>query len=372
MMILIVGSVRDVLLPLAAGLRARGLNTIAVEDGSVASSILALNTIDAVVVHLRHCASPWIASLAQRARSIPVIALVAPAIDVDSDDFQPLWGLEELGLDAVLLPDSTEPDEIAERLDAQQREQRAQLIAVGLEDILNLLAMTNSDATLDIVRGHCRGRMLVQQGEIVHAEREHREGLEVAYEIADWPEPQVTIQSFASQSLGKTSLRMSASLLLHEAAVRRGELVRIHELPQVQEIFARLSASVGVRAVALVHTDREEVVVAGGPSWRSLKGSMVRWAAETVRGWASDADVELEPGSRGLASWRGTEVRFVTRLDYQLALCVVADARVDISRVQSAIVDHAGVLASLTTRKATMGFHPAAAEPHGLESSRLC
>jgi hypothetical protein len=326
-------------------MRLRGLDVVAVDEGVAATSILELNLVEVAVVHIRHCTTHWLASFGRKFADTPSVALVPARVGA-------VLGL--LPPTTLLLPETSDPDELAEAV-SRQRElgSTASVTAVGLEDVFNLLTMTGSDAVLEVVRGRSRGRIFMQRGDVVHAVRENRTGLEVAYEILDWPEPQVMIQALRGHDPSESSMRMSASLLLQEAAIRNDELRRARDLPEVQHVFSRLTSASGVTASALIHADREEIVAVSGTAAASLRSTLLKCGSEAMRSWAVHGPIDFEPGGRGMVQWQGNRINLVAPVDHQLALSVAVDGDTNISSLRASLIDSASLLASFTARRTT-------------------
>jgi len=330
---------------LAAGLRSRGMShLVAVQGGDAANSVLELNPVSVVVLDVRHCHRGWLASFGQRFSDTPCVALT-------SDDAAATLSL--LPPMTTVVAEQAGWDELADRIvEQQQRGPTSTVAAVGLEDVLNLLVMTGADAVVDVVTARDRGRIWLQHGDIVHAERGHREGLQVAYEIFDWMDPHVTTRPLRGRTLERTSMRVPATLLLHDAAVRNDELGRLADLPQSQRILSRLSTWAGVLAVAIIHVDREEIVVSEGSDARILVKSMAKVAAAAMRSWAGIIRGEDSAALRGCAQWDEQQIHVIAPMDSQLVLSVVARDGIDLNRLRESVTDAAFSLTPLISRTA--------------------
>lgn len=331
---LVVSSNRARLSNIGSQLRSRtNASVVVVDRCEAATRLLEINAVEVVVVDLHHCDRGWLAGLGGL---FPEVRCVAVGARVEAE-----VALACLPPGATLRVDPIDWDELVARLEVELNagaDILTGVAAVGLEDVLNLLCMTRSSAEVEVVSGPHRGTLWLEDGQVIHAERGRRGGLDVAYEIADWNEPHVTTRPVLAGTTEPT-MRISASLLLHEAAVRRDELGRLHELPQCRRIFTSLGSVPSVRSVALVHVDREVVLMSGGADPGSCAEMNVRVAADAMRTWTVNLADEERISGRATVTMEGQRMVFAAPLDWQLVLTATTDTYMDFNRVRQAMAD---------------------------------
>lgn len=207
------------------------------------------------------------------------------------------------------------------------------VVAVGADDVLNLLGMTRASAELEFAWRTLRGRLYVRDGVVVHAERAHRGGLEVACEVLDWPAANVTSRSLTDRSMS-ASMHVAPAVLLHEVALRKDERSRFAGSGAAQRVFDWLMHIAGVKHACVLHADTGALILQRGAPLEVSSADeedLAEWTRTCFEYWDGAAEA-LAPKARdtagprlGTAQWGGGTMRLLVPLERRLALLVVAE-----------------------------------------------
>lgn len=119
-----------------------------------------------------------------------------------------------------------------DRASATERQIFGKLGSVSLNDIIQLLGMSKRTATLELRRGHERGRVYFRNGQVVHATAGRYEGEESFIELLGWGDADFAVEEGIG-SLPKISITKSTEALLLSTMTALDEVGRVTGRPPV-------------------------------------------------------------------------------------------------------------------------------------------
>jgi len=337
---------RDRLNEIVCNLEARIADpVVAVDRAEMVQRIVELNAVDLVLLDRPDAHRAWLRGFAHRFPNLRHVL-----VGVDPKNVPEMLSI--LPAAAIFPEQPLDWDEVAQRL-AEVRESAAHassIVAVGAEDVLQLLGMTGANVEVEFSTAAARGRLTLHDGIVVEAVRGERSGIEVAYELLDWPSPNVTSRPLASPSPRGGNLHISPAVLLHEVALRRDERCRFVSSAGTQQVFGWLAELGGVEHVGLVQLDAHTLLLQRG------RGHHTQMAIELVcdRFASCGPSRRNTPGTacQSFAQWTEEHVIVAIPLPRRLALTLVAAANTNLAMLRDAGVQAASVLRSLSTSPA--------------------
>jgi hypothetical protein len=248
---------------------------------------------------------------------------------------------------SAFLPAPIDWDEVIALAESPQIDSAGDLsgiVAVGLEDVLSLLSMTGASAKLQVSAGLKRGCLHLRDGVVVHAERGGRVGEDVAYEIVSWLDPQVKSKGLEPGSQAETS-HILVSKLLHEAARRHDDLLRLPARAEAQAIFDCLAEFPGFEAAALTHVDNGQTIATRGGEGALLHPEVLRASSEAAAFWAPLTGSATRV--RGAMFWHEDRVIIAVPVKWQLVLTVANREPGSVAALRHAVMDAARALVDM-------------------------
>ena len=326
---------------------------VAIDNGGLALRLLRFNTVDFVIIDVRGCTRAWLHTFGKELSSAtPCLAVgVNPREVAELQSFLPT---------TKFVPTPVDWNEVTSVLEGNEEVEAAKdisgIVAVGLEDLLGLLAMTGAAARVQVSAGNNQGQLVVSGGIVLDATRGSRVGAEAAYEILSWSRPQVKSKPMENHDIDPT-MEIPVTTLLCEAARQRDELMRLKSLATVKNIISRVAASPGFVSVVVTHVVNGETVVARGSHHAEVAAEALRHIAETADFWGPAAGEGTRLGSRGAVFWHENRVTITVPVTRQLVMTVVSQNVSSFAPLRNSVVAAAKSLADLT------GPHVAAFEP---------
>jgi CheY-like chemotaxis protein len=187
-------------------------------NGREAVNVLDVGTVDLVITDLKMPVMDGFTLLAHLMRfhpSVPVIVITAYGTAETRRRLKLLGTTDyiEKPADFKMLPGLV-------RAKLGQRA-RGHIVGITLSGLLQLLHLEQKTCTLSIASGGRRGKLSCLAGEVVDARAGESVGLDAAYEILEWGDPEIEIESAPSLEARTVEAPMHAILL--EAARLRDE-----------------------------------------------------------------------------------------------------------------------------------------------------
>lgn len=334
-MLLAFSTHRERLSLIVSNLEARSREgVVAVDRADVVQRLVELNCPSAIVVDKPEDHRAW---LRHFSRKFPNVHCAL--IGVEAQHAAEMLSLAPNA--SVAIGDAVDWDEVMTTMQ-DARDLGAALssvVAVGAEDVLHLLGMTGTSAELEFVWGELRGRLLVRSGVVVHAERGRRRGVEVAYELLDWPTANVTSKALAEGRCTET-MHVSPAALLHEVALRRDERCRFASAVGTQRVFDRLLQTRELLHAGVVHVDSVEYHVDRHRLGEDREDGvdvthLARWAQRCFALWDDTDDAERTAATPRWMQWDDGKVFVIVPIIHRLALTVVGSSRADVAALHS-------------------------------------
>lgn len=343
-MLLAFSTHRERLSLIVSNLEARSREVVVAVDGAdVAQRLVELNCPSAIVVDKPEGHRAW---LRHFARKFPNVHCAM--VGVEAEHAAEMLSIAPNA--SVAIGDAVDWDEVMTAMQ-DARELGAALnsvVAVGAEDVLHLLGMTGTSAELEFVWGELRGRLLVRSGVVIHAERGRRRGIEVAYELLDWPTANVTSKALADGRCTE-SMHVSPAALLHEVALRRDERCRFAGAVGTQRVFDRLLQTRDILHVGVVHVDTVEYHVERHRlvDDRDLDvdlAALARWAQRCFLLWDDTDETERSAATPRWMQWDDGKMYVLVPILHRLALTVVGSSSADVAALRTAAERSAAAL----------------------------
>lgn len=248
--------------------RTGGFTVIPAEHGKRALEILANQHVDAILTDLQMPVMDGLTLLAElfeREIRIPIAVMTGQQINADLRRRLQSYGIAAVfskPVDVVFLA-----DELQRVLDPKAV---GRITGITLFGLLQLLEVERKSGLVLVEAAKREGRLYFDEGELVHAHTRHLDGLEGAYEILGWPNPEVEI--FYKRRARAHTVRAPLQHVLMEAARLLDERARLEEEekpaapaePQkdidVDGVLAEVLTIEGALGAALIHAKTGEVL----------------------------------------------------------------------------------------------------------------
>jgi len=234
---------REALIRLKEAVSAQGHRTVTAEDGSQALEVAILHHPDLVIFD-SSCEQIGVRKFFQILRANPATETIPLLVTSDApiDDLPQFHSFR----DTVLIKPYN-LDELTARVESVlERQSRARdlsgeaprlegdLEQIGLPDLLQVLGSNRRSGTLVLTGPRGRGKILIADGELVHAETGTASGEKALYRLLFWTSGQFTFN--AGLPSGVQTLHGSLEGLLMEGMRQNDELARLAEtLPAAEE-----------------------------------------------------------------------------------------------------------------------------------------
>lgn len=187
-------------------------------NGREAINVLLAREVDLVITDLKMPVMDGFTLLAHLMRfhpSVPVIVITAYGTA------ETRRRLESLGM-ADYIEKPADFKRLPGLVRAKLRERaRGHIVGITLSGLLQLLHLEQKTCNLSITSSGRRGKLSCLAGELIDARAGGASGLDAAYEILEWGDPEIEIDS--APSLEARTIEAPLSFVLIEAARRRDE-----------------------------------------------------------------------------------------------------------------------------------------------------
>lgn len=187
-----------------------GIRVLTAGQGAEALDIIRQGGVDLVVTDLKMPVMDGFQLLAHIASEQPQVAAIVMTAFGTSEIEKRVREIGAIGyiekpIDLHLLADLIE-NILAKRSAGFLR-------GINLSSFLQLLSIERKTCTLNVRQGQQLGVLIFQEGELVHAQTEHREGEAAVYEIIAWPQPEIEMSGVVKKQPPNVHIALDHLLL---------------------------------------------------------------------------------------------------------------------------------------------------------------